>query len=177
MKRGMLTVALSLALTSSASAGDPCPIGFTVIDVGPPPWATETPHGQASLDRLLALAKKNPCTQIASGKIKNGQLVVSYGTVEDKDDIALSTVHRGFFGKNRRFLCEAQAKPLKRLKHANGDALLLYLRGQKRTQIALAGWSAICLRNDTFDKASDKQLRQIWHRLTRAYVADRHANP
>ncbi len=87
---------LSLALASPALAGDPCPIGIAVVDLGLPDWASpelraRVKDGDKLLDRMFQLARKLDCSDVSLQPPKDGRIAVAL--YEKVDEARMTVAH------------------------------------------------------------------------------------
>jgi hypothetical protein len=175
-----------LLVPSSALAGDPCPIGFLVFDVGPPPWlaakkneyTVNKPNIDPFLDALIEHAGALDCSRVRRGKLKDGHLPIKPNDTT-KDKLAKSYLLKQLFEKNRRFRCRDAAKRLRSIRYAGSASNVLYIRGRRRILLTIPGWDTVCIRAKTVDgpNLTKKNVLRVWKKLTRRLVAFRHANP
>lgn len=181
LKLAPLAIALTF-VARSADAGDPCPIGFVVVDAGIPEWANDelkakVKDGDPFVEKLAAVAKKQSCTELRVAKRTKDALPVR---IHDsvKYDLSMKKHHRKFYKSNRGFECKKAGKSLQELYEASYyGAPVVILRGHRRILVAVAGWKSTCVESAKADAMSDKDLLALWKNVTAPYVKDRHDNP
>lgn len=176
--------ALALVLApSTARAGDPCPIRFAAVDLGLPAWAEpalrkKVEGGDPLLTRLASLAGKLECSEVSLVPGKDGSIAVALHEEMDEARMKVDHVKARLVDEKRRFRCDAAARDLKYLAAtAEQDGMVLYFRGHARILLVSPGWKSLCVDAARADKMTDKQLVDLWKKVTGPRVADRHANP
>ena len=93
----------------------------------------------------------------------------------DVDPKQVEALRARAFHPNKRFRCEDAHRQFEGLLES-GDIVMV--RGSKRILLANPGWATVCLRAKAVD--GDKLaggIPKLFSDLSKAYVADRHANP
>ena len=172
-----------LVAPSPAQAGDPCPIRFAAVDLGPPAWAEpalrkKVEGGDPLFTRLVSLAAKLECSEVSPVPAKDGSIAVALHEEVDAARLKVDHVKARLVDKKRRFRCDAAARDLKYLAAtAEEDGMILYHRGHARILLVSPGWKSLCVDAAKADKMTDKQLVDLWKKVTGPRVADRHENP
>ena len=184
--RSVVLVAAALALSlapSPAMAGDPCPIGIAVIDLGVPDWASpelraKVKDGDALLDRMFQLARKLECSDVSLHPPRDGAIPVALYEKVDESKMAVDHVKSKVVDQKRQFRCDQAARDLKYLKATEEPSgMVLYYRGHSRILLVSPGWKSLCVSAAQADKMTDRQLVALWNRVTGPLVKDRHDNP
>jgi hypothetical protein len=173
----------SPALTSSAMAGDPCPIAIAVVDLGVPDWASpelraKVKDGDPLLDRVVQLARKLECSDVSLHPPTDGAIPVALYEKVDASKMTVAHVKSLLVDKKRQFRCDQAARDLAYLKATEEPSgMLLHYRGHSRILLVSPGWKSLCVSSAQADKMTDKQLVALWKRVTGPLVKDRHDNP
>jgi len=176
-------LALSPALASPAMAGDPCPIGIAIVDLGVPSWASpelraKVKDGDVLLDRMFQLARKLECSDVSMHAPKDGAIPVALYEKVDESKMAVDHVKSKVVDQKRQFRCDQAARDLKYLKATEEPSgMVLYYRGHSRILLVSPGWKSLCVSAAQADKMTDRQLVALWNRVTGPLVKDRHDNP
>jgi hypothetical protein len=172
------------ALPSVAAAGDPCPIGFDVVDLGVPAWAkpdlrAKVKGGDPFFKALVRVAAKQDCSEVTPSQATGDDLPVPFYDIKLGDKrLELGSIRKHLFTKTRGFRCAQAARSLRHLKNpANTSGLVLVLRGHRRILLVTAGWKSTCIPAAKADKMTDAQVLKVWESITGELVADRHENP
>ncbi|MGK0361497.1 MAG: hypothetical protein ACI9U2_003815 [Bradymonadia bacterium] len=118
------------------------------------------------LGALIREASKQECGAVTRG---------------DASPSWIAKVQPHMYAKNKRFRCddagEAIAKALGDDALGAGDTLLL--RGSKRMLFVAPGLKTFCVSAKDYDgaKLTPAAVKGLFSKLTKAYIADRHANP
>ncbi len=181
-----VVVVLSLAVSNLAFAGDACPIGFAMVDLGPIPWAHPALKAKISpkdalFEKLVKVAKRMPCSEVTTARVRaekpEAKLKLRIHP-QVNTDLRVEKVWSAVFKKNRGFQCKSAGKKLSWLGEGAMDgAPVLFVRGHRRILIAVAGWDTVCVGSDEADAMNQGALEKLWKRATRTYVKDRHDNP
>lgn len=112
------------------------------------------------LGALIDHAAKQDCTFVRRGDVAAERV---------------EALRAKLFHANRRFRCEDAHGQFEGVLEP-GDVVMV--RGSKRILLANPGWATVCMRADEIDGARlAKAIPALFDRLSKAYVADRHANP
>lgn len=112
------------------------------------------------LGALLDHAAKQACSFVRRG---------------DVDPAKVEALRAKVFHDNRRFRCDDAHTRLAGVLEP-GDIVLV--RGSKRILLANPGWATVCVRASDVDGAKlAPGIPGLFETLSKAYVADRHANP
>lgn len=186
MQRTLLLTALTLGLAiaaPAAHAGDACPVGVSVVNLGLPHWAKpaltkQVAGGDAFHDKLVRVAKTQDCTTVSVKKPTDGKVTVRLYEKVPADKMTLTTIKAKLIDKKRRFNCERAARTLKYL-NATRDVsgMLLYYRGHRRILLVSPGWKSICISSAKADKMSDRQIAKVWDRVMGPMIQHRIDNP
>lgn len=114
------------------------------------------------LGALIRHASKQDCAQVSRG---------------DADAAWVKRAQAAAFSKNRRFQCATAHTQLAKLNIEPGQIVLV--RGSKRVLLANPGSQTVCIKAANYDgaKLTPAAIGDLYKTLTKAYVADRHANP
>ena len=179
-------VALALGLvtgTAPATAGDPCPIGIAVVDLGVPDWARpelreRVKNGDPLLARMVRLASKLDCSDVAQVPVQDGKIAVALHEQVDEAKMASDFVKGKLVDAKRQFRCAQASRDLKYLgATAEQSGMVLYYRGHSRILLVSPGWKSLCVAAGKADKMTDAQLVALWKQVTGPLVKDRHDNP
>lgn len=137
------------------------------------PGATLALHRTDGAEARLTLGRQDP---VLGALIDHAaRQKCSFVRRGDVDREKLAALRAKAFEPNRRFRCEDAHKALADDLEP-GDIVLV--RGSKRILLANPGWATVCVRADEVDGAKlSGAVEDLFGRLARAYVADRHANP
>lgn len=137
------------------------------------PGATLTLHRTDGGESQLTLGRQDP---VLGALIDHAaRQKCSFVRRGDVDPAKQAALRAKAFHPNRRFRCEDAHKALAG-ELEPGDIVLV--RGSKRILLANPGWATVCVRTEEVDGAMlAGGVEDLFGRLTRAYVADRHANP
>jgi hypothetical protein len=180
-------VALSMGLlhvtSSPARAGDPCPIGIAVVDLGLPSWAKpelreRVKNGDPLLARMVKLAGKLDCSEVRLVPGKDGEVGVELYDKVDEAKTSIDYVKGKLVDAKRQFRCTQASRDLKYLAAtAEQSGMILYYRGHTRILLVSPGWKSLCVSAAKADKMTDDQVVALWNQVTGPLVKDRHANP
>jgi hypothetical protein len=181
----LLVAALgAVVFTSSpAMAGDPCPIGVAVVDLGVPDWASpeleqRVKGGDPLLARMVKLASGLECTEVVAEPPRSGRVAVKLYEEVDPTDMAVDRVKAKLVDKERRFLCDRAQKEVGYLSKLDAySGMLLFYRGHSRILLVSPGWKSMCVPAGKADKMSDKELVVLWNKVNGPMIKDRHDNP
>lgn len=186
-KRPLLAaVALALGLltrASPAAAGDPCPIGIAVVDLGVPDWAKpelrdKVKNGDPLLARMVRLAAKLDCSEVVQVPLQDGHIAVELHEKVDDAKMAAAFVKGKLVDGKRQFRCSQAARDLKYLgATAEQSGMVLYYRGHTRILLVSPRWKSQCVSAEMAEKMTDAQLVALWKNVTGPLVKDRHDNP
>lgn len=117
------------------------------------------------LGALIRHASKQDCASVTRG---------------DPAPAWIAKVQPFLYAKNKRFRCDDAGKAL--LKAMSGEFTggeTLLLRGSKRLIFVGPDFGSFCVSAKDYDgaKLTPAAIKALYTRLTKAYVADRHANP
>lgn len=126
--------------------------------------AVEVQVGPSPIDpiafALFHQARESECSHPSFGRLTEAQV---------------ADVHQAAFDENRAFRCDDAHKRFQAT-YAPGTSLII--RGGRRVLLTMPGWHTLCVGvEDTDTPKLEQDAEQLQERLTRAYVADRHANP
>jgi hypothetical protein len=183
----LVAAALSLGLLASTSspalAGDPCPIGVAVVDLGVPDWASpelkqRVKGGDPLLARMVKLASGLECTEVVAEPSQSGRLAVTLYEEVDPTEMAVDRLKAKLVDDKRRFLCDKAQKQVGYLSKVNDySGVLLFYRGHSRILLVSPGWKSVCVPATKADKMSDKELVALWNKVNGPLIKDRHDNP
>lgn len=175
LRPALLVVALALA-SSAAWAGDPCPIEFRLVNLGPNdfPWVQKpiAVKDDEVYQRLVAHLKSAECTEVTSidvaddGYLKLGK--------EPKSWLRVWRIREQLL-KGKDFRCDDAHTGLAALGALGDGGVVFYQRGTRRVLLTTAGWDTVCVPVDELKTKAD--VAKLWEKGTHRYVADRHANP
>lgn len=185
-----LTVGASLVMavlvaSSSAWAGDPCPIRIPVVDLGIPDWAkpslaAKVKDGDAFLARLAKAGNNGKqCTTSKVIKADGDEFPMRlYDAKISEDKLAVSAIKSKLVDGKRRFQCKSAKRTLAYLKGlSEADGSVIAYRGHSRILLVVPGWRSMCISAKKADAMSDKKAAALFRKLTGALVKDRHDNP
>jgi predicted DNA-binding transcriptional regulator len=178
-----LSLGLLVFMSSPAMAGDPCPIGLAVVDLGLPDWADpalreRVKDGDPLLARMVRLAGELECNEVSVAPPKDGKITVQLHEKVDAAKMAVAHVKGKLVDKERRFRCSDAARELKYLKPTGEQSgMILYYRGHSRILLVSPGWKSMCVSAVEADRMTDKQVVDLWNKVTGPLVKDRHDNP
>ena len=165
---------LALGLNhSTAFAGDPCPIKFTVLNLGPLGGAKDPiPANKDEIfQALVNYAKKSDCIELSIFQ-------------PEKYDIELGKTQlqtwkiQELLKKKNVFRCKDAHKAVEALSAFAGDGTLIYQRGRRRVLLTSAGSQTRCIGLDKLKgKKKDDALKTLWDGATKAIITDRYQNP
>ncbi len=112
------------------------------------------------LGALIDHAAKQECSRVRRG---------------DVDPKQVEALRAKVFHANKRFRCDDAHRQFEGHLEA-GDIVMV--RGSKRILLANPGWGTVCMRANAIDGARlATAVPGLFETLSKAYVADRHANP
>jgi hypothetical protein len=178
-----LTLGTLLGASSPAVAGDPCPIGIAVVDLGVPDWAKpdlreRVKNGDPFLAKLVRLASRLDCSEVVLEASKDGAIPVELHEKVDDARMAVAFVKGKLVDEKRQFRCTQAARDVKYLSAtAEHSGMILYYRGHSRIMLVSPGWKSLCVSAAKADKMTDAQVVALWKQVTGPLVKDRHDNP
>jgi len=122
----------------------------------------------------LTLGRQDPVVGalIDQAARENGCNVVRRGDVDAK---RVEAIRANAFHANRRFRCEDAHTALAKVL---GPGDIVFVRGSKRVLLSHAGWGTVCMRAAALDGPElAKAVPGLFETLSKAYVAERHADP
>jgi hypothetical protein len=185
MSRSALALAFAVAfvaLPRVALAGDPCPIGVSVVNLGLPPWAepalVERMKGaDPFLAALLAHAKTQDCVDLMVKPAEAAKLPLNV-VDNPSGDVTVEGVKAKLVDTARAFRCQSAHKDVAYLKLTEGESgAVLYYRGHRRVLLVMPGWATVCVDAAKADKDPAREAVAAWQAVTRKMIKDRHDNP
>jgi membrane-associated protease RseP (regulator of RpoE activity) len=131
--------------------------------------------GGATADKTLTLSRQDPVLgALIRHASKQDCASVSRG---EGDAEWVKKAQAAAFAKNRRFQCKDAHVHLAKQGLEPGQIVLV--RGSKRVLLANPGSTTTCIKAASYDgaKLTPAAVGSLFKTLTKAYVADRHANP
>lgn len=168
---------------ANAQAGDPCPIGVRLFNLGLVPDAKpelQAAYGttDAFYNALFAYAKSQDCIAANQGAIQAGKLDLALYENAETPLLQVDNLKRALLGNANTFRCAQAARDVAALaKTSNESGSVLYLRGHKRILLVMPGWASLCIDSKTAAKISPTLIAKTWRDVTKKMVANRHANP
>lgn len=185
MSRSALALAFAVtfvALPRVALAGDPCPIGVSVVNLGLPPWAepalVERMKGaDPFLAALIAHAKAQDCVDLMVKPAEAAKLPLNV-VDNPSGDVTVEGVKAKLVDTARAFRCQSAHKDVAYLKLTEGESgAVLYYRGHRRVLLVMPGWATVCVDAAKADKDPAREAVAAWQAVTRKMIKDRHDNP
>lgn len=171
-----------VALPQMALAGDPCPIGVSVVNLGLPPWAEPAlvermKVSDPFLAALIAHGKTQDCVDLMVKAADADKLPLA--VVDNPNgDVAVAGVKAKLVDTSRAFRCQSAHKDVAYLKLTEGESgAILYYRGHRRVLLVMPGWATVCVDSAKADKDPAREAAAAWLAVTRKMIKDRHDNP
>ena len=158
---------------STTFAGDPCPIPFTVLNLGPLGGAKDPIPAKKDeiFQALIKYAKNSDCVELSIFQPEKHYIELG------KTELQPWRIQE-LLKKKNVFRCKDAHKAVEALSAFAGDGTLIYQRGRRRVLLTSAGSQTHCVDiSELTGKNKEAAFKSLWEGATKEIITYRFANP